>query len=465
VAFRNQPPESLPAGARDHPEVIAACRDRDIGRLFRLVNNLTDGPHQFTAAHLARRCGISPSRVGEYMDGKHHAKSVDVVIRVADGLRIPGARFGLGPRPWEHLRDHSAPVVLAAESSLSALAVAHSGSPLGVAAGFVPEAPAGFAPFMGKQQPLTDADVPVISAMLSALTATDHQFGGGYARRAATAFLTDVIEPRLSAQGPQSVRLDLLRAASEFGIRVAWMHLDTADDAAARRSANLAFQWAQESGDLSCAGWVMSMCALLETWIGEPRRALAYARAAVGLTQDSPPLVRAFAYGKLARAHALAGERTETDRVLGQARDAFDVAAGTDVSLVPVTVRDSYGLAYLLDEEAHCYRDIGDGRRTLERSEQSLELRGRDRFARNRAFAMSNQALAYVQLGEIEQACATADSLLALSASLTSRRVESRVTAVLGALARHCDVPAAAELHERRAQMPMAPSRSSLGGH
>lgn len=312
MASRNQPPDSLPAGARDHPEVIAACRERDIGRLFRLVNNLTDGPHQFTAAHLARRCGISPSRVGEYMDGKHHARSLDVVIRVADGLRIPGARFGLGPRPWEQPRDHPAPLVLASKPPLPARVAVHGGPPPDVTDGFAIETLPGFATSRGAQQPLTDADVPVIRAMLSALTATDHQFGGGHARRAATAFLTDVIEPRLAARGPQSVRLELLRAASEFGIRVAWMHLDVADDTAARRSANLAFQWAQESGDLSCAGWVMSMCALLETWIGEPRRALAYARAAVGLTQDSPPLVRAFAYGKLARAHALAGERAET---------------------------------------------------------------------------------------------------------------------------------------------------------
>lgn len=132
---------------------------------------------------------------------------------------------------------------------------------------------------------------------------------------------------------------------------------------------------------------------------------------------------------------------------------------------MPETVRESYSLAYLLDEEAHCYRDIGDGHRTLERSEQSLELRGNDRFARNRAFAMSNQALAYVQLGEVEQACATADPLLALSAALASRRVESRVGTVLKALARHREVPAVAELHERRTQMLTTSSTSGLGGH
>jgi tetratricopeptide (TPR) repeat protein len=436
--------------------VIAACRDRDIGRLFRLVSNLTDGPHQFTAAHLARRCAISPSRVAEYMDGRHRAKSVDVVIRVADGLCIPGPRFGLGPRPWEYTGTRPEPVLpaaLPAQPAISATAdVSFDVAPL---AGGLSDI----------QRPLTEADVSVIRAMLAALTATDHQFGGGYARSAATAYLTEVIEPRLAARGPQVVCAALRRVASECGIRVAWMHLDVADDAAARRTANLAFTWALESDDLSCSGWVMSMCALLETWIGEQRRALAYARAAVGLAQDSPSLIRAFTYGKLARALALVGDRAGTERALGDARDAFDATVDTDGTPVVDTVRESYNLAYLLDEEAHCYRDIGDGRRALERSMQSLELRGPDRFARNRAFATSNQALAYIQLGEIEQACATADSLLGLAASLNSRRVESRVGAVLTALADYRGVSAVEELHERRAQLPMAPPRGDSGGH
>jgi hypothetical protein len=441
---------------RDHPEVIAACRDRDIGKLFRLVNNLTDGPHQFTAAHLASRCAISPSRVAEYMDGKHRAKSVDVVIRVADGLCIPGPRFGLGPRPWEHTGNPPEPPLSSTPTAQPAIS-----TPVDVSLDAVPP----LAELSDRRQPLTEADLSVIRAMLAALTATDHQFGGGYARRAATAYLTEVIEPRLAARGPQSIRGDLLRVASEFGIRVAWMHLDVADDAAARRTANLAFTWALESGDLSCSGWAMSMCALLETWIGEQRRALAYARAAVGLAQDAPPLIRAFTCGKLARALALTGDRAGTERALGDARDAFDAAADGDATPVVETVRESYSVAYLVDEEAHCYRDIGDGRRALERSMQSLELRGPDRFARNRAFATSNQTLAYIQLGEIEQACATTDSLLGLAASLTSRRVEARVGSVLAALASYRGVPAVEELRGRRAQLAPAPPRDGSGGH
>jgi transcriptional regulator with XRE-family HTH domain len=101
VTTRNRPPDYLPEHVRDHPEVVKACQAHDIGKLFRLVNNLTDGPGRFTQSHLARRCELTPSRVAEYMDGKHQTVSLAVIVRVADGLHIPGARFGLASCAWE----------------------------------------------------------------------------------------------------------------------------------------------------------------------------------------------------------------------------------------------------------------------------------------------------------------------------------------------------------------------------
>lgn len=446
---RNHAPDHLPTEIRDHPEVITACQQHDIGKLFRLVNNLSDGPAQFSPSHLARRCSMTPSRVSEYMAGKHRATTVGVIVRIADALRIPGPRFGLEPRPWE-LTGDPASMTGSVSAAGTALPDPLSLAP-GVSAGAYPTDAEPGASSANRRQPLTDADTTVIRGMLTALTASDHQFGGGYARRAAVSFLADAIEPRLHTPGPETVRQDLLRVASEFGVRVAWMHLDVADDTTARRTINQAFRWAQDSGDLACAAWVMAMCALQETWIGVPGRALAYAQAAVGLAHGAAPLIRAFAYGKLARARALTGDRAGMLSALGAARDLFD-AAPLDGGPALETVKDSYNLAYLLDEEAHCYRDVGDGRLALERSAESLQRRGHDRFARNRAFATSTQALAYIQLGEVEQASNTAASLLALSVSLSSRRVEARTGAVLTALAPYRATPEVDRVREQAVQ-------------
>jgi tetratricopeptide (TPR) repeat protein len=99
---RNRPPAHLPATVRDHVAVIAACRERDLGRLFRIVNNLTEYPEKFTASHIARRCEMTQSQVGDYMADQRRASSLTIFNRVADGLHIPATRFGLAPRPWEH---------------------------------------------------------------------------------------------------------------------------------------------------------------------------------------------------------------------------------------------------------------------------------------------------------------------------------------------------------------------------
>jgi tetratricopeptide (TPR) repeat protein len=101
MARRNQPPDRLPEQVRDHPEVVRACREWNAGRLFRVINNLTEEPSKFTVTHIGRVCGITTSRVAEYMKDAHQVTAATIVERIADGLRIPGERFGLATRPWE----------------------------------------------------------------------------------------------------------------------------------------------------------------------------------------------------------------------------------------------------------------------------------------------------------------------------------------------------------------------------
>ncbi|MGH3567441.1 MAG: hypothetical protein ACRDRH_15680, partial [Pseudonocardia sp.] len=69
--------------------------------MFRVVNNLTAEPANFTVTHIGRLCGLTVSRVGEYMKDTHQVISVGIIERIADGLYIPGERFGLAARPWE----------------------------------------------------------------------------------------------------------------------------------------------------------------------------------------------------------------------------------------------------------------------------------------------------------------------------------------------------------------------------
>lgn len=307
--------------------------------------------------------------------------------------------------------------------------------------------------------PVSDTDIAVIRNMLSSLTATDHQFGGGFARRAASGFLVEVVQPRLAAPGPQQVHGPLHAVAAEFQMRVAWMHLDVADPIRARSAAREAFLLAQKSEDLATCSWVMSMSALLETWLGNPTAAAAYAQAGVGLATKGPHLVKAFAQGKLARALASTGEATETAQALAQARSHFETASASESERVPATIEDGYSSAYLLDEEAHCYRDLGQDAKALALSEQCLNLRGPDRFTRNRAFATGNAVLSFARLGRIDEACDGVLDLLQLVALLDSRRVAARLDAVLRALEPHRASRLVQEVHDHVREAGIPPVR------
>ncbi|WTX00862.1 hypothetical protein OG216_46335 (plasmid) [Streptomycetaceae bacterium NBC_01309] len=78
-------------------EMIEACAARDVGAIFRLAKRYT-GCYN---SRLARLCGLTPSRVGEYISGRSRAQQQQVIERIADGLCIPGHMLGLSPRPWE----------------------------------------------------------------------------------------------------------------------------------------------------------------------------------------------------------------------------------------------------------------------------------------------------------------------------------------------------------------------------
>jgi hypothetical protein len=297
--------------------------------------------------------------------------------------------------------------------------------------------------------PLSETDVSVVRGMLASLTAADHQFGGGFARRTADSFLAEVIRPRLAAPGPASVLRSFRAAAAEFQVRIAWMHLDVADHAGARTAAREAFRLAQESEELAVCSWAMAMNALLETWLGSAAAARAYGQAAVGLAAGGPTLVSAFAQGKLARALAADGDRNGALESLSQARSLFDAARRDEDERVPDAIRDGYSGAYVLDEEAHCFRDIGKDKMALARSDECLGLRGEDRFPRNRAFATGNRALSLARLGEVEQACDSALSLLQLATALQSSRVVGRLDAVLEELVPCRAAPLVTDLIER----------------
>jgi tetratricopeptide (TPR) repeat protein len=92
-------PAALPPHILERGGVRAALARLDLGEVFRLAREYTDGVISFSK--IAEAINVKAERVGLLARGQGRIESFDKILEVADGLRIPGHLIGLAPRPWE----------------------------------------------------------------------------------------------------------------------------------------------------------------------------------------------------------------------------------------------------------------------------------------------------------------------------------------------------------------------------
>jgi hypothetical protein len=105
-------------------------------------------------------------------------------------------------------------------------------------------------------------------------------------------------------------------------------------------------------------------------------------------------------YSVEARGHALLGDARACSGALDRAEWYLNAARPGDEA----AWSRFFDEAQLTDEFAHCFRDLGKPRRALYFAMRSLRLRS-DAYARSKAFCHTVLATAYLQQGELEQAC------------------------------------------------------------
>ncbi|OIV37381.1 hypothetical protein BIV57_11225 [Mangrovactinospora gilvigrisea] len=111
-------PKAVPASLLQRSDFATACATGDYAAVLSIVRKY--GGIGFTNSHLARRIGVTPSRIAEYLSGTRRSQDIDLIRRICDGLAIPGHMLGLAPRPWEQstadwARAHGMPVADALE--------------------------------------------------------------------------------------------------------------------------------------------------------------------------------------------------------------------------------------------------------------------------------------------------------------------------------------------------------------
>jgi transcriptional regulator with XRE-family HTH domain len=270
--------------------------------------------------------------------------------------------------------------------------------------------------------------------------------GLGRLRRAARAY---------AVAGPGGHRR-LLPALAESAQLAGWLAADAGDPAGGLAAYRLALWAAGAAGDRALAGHVLGSASHLLAGLGDPVGALTLARTGyAGSLGVASPGLRALLLHRIALAAALDGRRPAA----GQALTAAGRLAGPRPEREP-------GWLYWLDD-AELAAMTGRALVALGRPGRAVPLlapAAADRGHPRRAAVYGGWlARGWLQLGEVEQACAAAGAALLDAVRSGSPRAAGQLTGVRRRLAAHRDEPAvrrwAALDAAARPWLPVGPTR------
>ncbi|MEV7678638.1 transcriptional regulator [Streptomyces sp. NPDC088341] len=293
-----------------------------------------------------------------------------------------------------------------------------------------------------------DSDVEAVRAMTRALIDLDHRFGSGHVRPVVVHYLNSVVAGLLSGSYREAVGRRLFAAVARLTELAGYMAVDTGQPGLAQRYYIQALRLAQAAGDRGYGGYVLAASmSHLAAQLGNPREIAQLARAAQeGARGQVTPRAQAMFYAAEARGHALLGDGQTCEAVVGRAVTALehaDAASGDDPEWIT-----HFDQAYLADELAHCYRDLGRPEAAGRHASESLEGHPESR-ARRRAIGLVLLATAQVQRREVEHACHTGTRAVELLGTLRSSRGAEYLDDLQQRLEPYADEPAVREFGAR----------------
>jgi tetratricopeptide (TPR) repeat protein len=258
------------------------------------------------------------------------------------------------------------------------------------------------------------ADVEVIRQSAGLFAQMDDRFGGDHGRRAVAQLLRTDVFPLLNGTYTETVGRQLFGAAAETMHLLAWMSYDAGAHGLAQRYFIRALRLAHAGGDVLYAASTLDAMSHQATFLGRFREAANLARAArQGSRGVSTPTLIAHFLAMEARALAGAGDVKGAEVALAQATSTFERRNVTDDPAFIQYVDDGEMAA----EIAHCYRDLGNGRRAADAASQALTGSPRSDF-----FVTMVRADGLLLAGDAEQACDIVRSALGVGEQMRSAR-------------------------------------------
>ncbi|WP_269853554.1 hypothetical protein [Streptomyces sp. RPT161] len=415
-----EPPQELPARLLADAQMIEACRQRDFAKIFQLVKARAG----MYPSLIARRCDMSPSRVGEVLSGQRVVKDMTVIERVADGLRIPGRLLGLARREWEP-SDGQQPLLPVSDVVPTWL-------------------PGDTTPDNLSATPITDdaTDPEFVLALIESQLPQHYKganfFGARQTLPLVLHYAQSVATLLETANG--STRKGLLRVGSRVAEFLGWLFQDIGDSRSAAYWSDRSMEWAQEAADDHMQSYVLFRKSNQATSRMSAERAVGLARAAQripGLT----PRITALAAQQEAQGYAL---MRNPRAALAKFDEAHTLASEPNLTGLATAIDTSYCTpTYIEIQRANCWIDLGEPMRAVSLFEKELATLPQA-YRNDRSVYLARLARAYARADEPERGAEAATKALAIVAQTGSARTLAELAAVAKAVAHRPDVPAVA---------------------
>ncbi|WP_413804245.1 helix-turn-helix domain-containing protein [Streptomyces sp. OE57] len=398
----------LPQRLLSDPAMVEACRDRDFGKVFALAKRAGLYP-----SRIARRCDMTPSRVGEIISGRRSLTHIAVIERVADGLGIPGHMLGLARRSWEKGEEPASGLFIPPGSQRGAM---EEVSPKGVA---LPSTDLEGILAIAAGPQSTPSTLRALQASIQDYWRRDDEHGGTALRPAVTGQLRYVLG-LVEESRDGALRRGLQAVAAELARMAGWTHFDAREYSQARSYFTQALRLSREIDDRAFVANVLACLSLQATYEDKPADALALVTAA----QDSvrgrgTPRVMAMLAMREAFAHATLRDRTSTHAAIGEAHRQFALTSGADDDPSWVVYFDETKLTV---DTGIAHGQLGEASAAEPLIAQALSHEPTSN-QRGRAFHLFWLATSQLQNGNLDEACNSAEKAVTLASSVDSQRV------------------------------------------
>lgn len=306
---------------------------------------------------------------------------------------------------------------------------------------------------------VNSADVDRLRSTTELFDRLDGQYGGAHARTAFVEYLNTELPTLLRGSYSEQTGRELFRAAARATLLCAWMSYDAGAHGLAQRYFIQALRIADTSGDRLLAASILDAMSHQATFLGRFRDAANLARAAAqGSSARGSQTLAAHFHVMEARALARTGDAPACERAMSAAVREYERRNPQ---------RDPEWFQYfdeaeLAAELGHCNRDLGRPVDASTYAARSVGLNGE--AARSDFFATMVLADAYLDQGDVDQACEVALRALQVGEQLKSARCTAYVDEFRQRLSPLGDVPVVRDFTEQARETKLwTPTTASKG--